>query len=93
MSSKIFSKNSEFSFSDYVEILLDVPMIFIERETPSGQKTTINLSGITFKEFLKIGYAGYFATKEDWLLHLSLYFPDVRFKNYSEFVQYLIKQS
>jgi glutamate--cysteine ligase len=39
---------------------------------------------MTFREFLKNGYNGYYATQEDWFLHLSLYFPDVRFKNYIE---------
>ena len=83
VSSKALRKG-DFTFEDYVEILLDVPMIFIERENSIGQKTTINLSGLTFRDFLKNGYEGCFATKEDWLLHLSLYFPDVRFKNYIE---------
>lgn len=77
-------RKGDFTFQDYVEILLDVPMIFIERENSLGYKNTINLSGLTFREFLKNGHEGYFATKEDWLLHLSLYFPDVRFKNYIE---------
>lgn len=83
VSSKAFQVH-KFSFEEYVEILLDVPMIFIERENEFQQKIAINLAGITFREFMNRGYNGYFATKDDWLLHISLYFPDVRFKNYIE---------
>lgn len=74
----------KFSFSEYVEILLDVPMIFIERSNHLFEKVAIKVENLTFREFMKNGYNGYWATKDDWLLHLSLYFPDVRFKNYIE---------
>lgn len=83
ISPKAFIDN-EFTFQEYAEILLDVPMIFIERDDINGQKVAIPVNAISFREFLENGYNGYFATKEDWLLHLSLYFPDVRFKNYIE---------
>ena len=33
---------------------------------------------------MKQGYEGFFAQKDDWEIHLSLYFPDVRFKSYIE---------
>ncbi len=74
----------KFSFSEYVEILLDVPMIFIERSNHLFEKVAIKVENLTFREFMKNGYNGYFAILDDWLLHLSLYFPDVRFKNYIE---------
>lgn len=85
VSSKAF-KSSEFSFESYAEILLDVPMIFIERNTDDlpNSKTAIKVENLTFRQFMQKGYNGYFATKDDWSLHLSLYFPDVRFKNYVE---------
>lgn len=85
VSSRAF-KSSEFSFEAYAEILLDVPMIFIERNTNDlpNSKTAIKVENLTFRQFMKKGYNGYFATKDDWALHLSLYFPDVRFKNYVE---------
>lgn len=83
VSSKAFDSEI-FSFSEYVEILLDVPMIFIERCNASNEKIAIKIENLTFREFMKQGYNGYFATNDDWLLHLSLYFPDVRFKNYIE---------
>lgn len=81
VSSKVFS--GEFSFDDYVQILLDVPMIFIERNI-DGKKTAIKIENRTFREFLNDGYAGFSPIMADWETHLSLYFTDVRFKNYIE---------
>lgn len=81
VSSKVFK--GEFSFDDYAQILLDVPMIFIERLV-NGVKTAIKTENLTFRKFLKEGWQGYCAEKSDWELHLSLYFPDVRLKNYIE---------
>lgn len=81
VSAKVFS--GEFSFEDYVQILLDVPMIFIEREI-NGIKTAIKIENMTFRQFLKNGYESFYATEKDWENHLSLYFSDVRFKNYIE---------
>lgn len=64
-------------FEDYINAILNVPMLFIER---NGEK--INISGkITFGEFMKKGYSGHFATIEDYILHSSLCFPDIRLKN------------
>lgn len=82
VSSKLFRKNSSFSFSDYVEVLLDVPMIFIER--PLESTGAIPVSNLTFREYLRSGYQGFNPTIEDWELHSSLYFPDVRLKTYLE---------
>lgn len=81
VSAKVFS--GEFSFEDYAQILLDVPMIFIEREI-NGIKTAIKIENVTFRQFLKNGYESFYATEKDWETHLSLYFSDVRFKNYIE---------
>ncbi len=67
-------------FKDYVDNLLDTPMIFINRE---GR--TINLNGrMTFKQFMKKGFEGFNATIEDWQLHSNLYFPEVRLRNFIE---------
>ena len=81
VSGKVF--NSHFGFEDYAKILLDVPMIFIER-TINGVKTAIRVENITFKEFIKHGWQGFRAEEQDWETHLSLYFPDVRLKTYIE---------
>lgn len=78
VSKKLFEKNINFAFSDYVEILLDIPMIFIQRGDtyfPTSQ---------TFREFMQKGYMGINPTIQDWHTHLSLYFPDVRLKSYVE---------
>ncbi len=81
VSPKVFGGG--FSFADYAQTLLDVPMIFIERKL-NGVKTALRTDKLTFRQFLKQGYQGFFPTKNDWETHLSLYFPDVRLKNYIE---------
>ncbi len=68
------------SFKDYVDKLLDTPMIFINRDN-----TTLSLNGrLTFKQFMKEGYEGFEADIEDWKLHSNLYFPEVRLRNFIE---------
>lgn len=68
------------SFRDYVNGLLDTPMIFINRE---GK--TLSLNGrLTFKEFMNVGYEGFRANIDDWKLHSNLYFPEVRLRNFIE---------
>lgn len=67
-------------FKDYIDTLLNTPMIFINRNNE-----IINLDGrITFKTFLEKGYEGIFPTMEDWKLHSNLYFPEVRLRNFIE---------
>ena len=68
------------SFKDYVNILLNTPMIFINREN-----STVSLNGqLTFKQFMDKGYEGFEANIEDWKLHSNLYFPEVRLRNFIE---------
>ena len=67
-------------FKDYVEILLDTPMIFINREDK-----TVNINGrMTFRQFMDKGFEGFDANIEDWQLHSNLYFPEVRLRNFLE---------
>ncbi len=67
-------------FKDYVEILLDTPMIFINRDDK-----TVNMNGrLTFRQFMKKGFEGFKAQIEDWQLHSNLYFPEVRLRNFIE---------
>ena len=64
-------------FEDYIEAVLNVPMLYIQR---NGRN--IELDGrITFKDFMQRGYMNYSATLDDYILHSSLTFPDVRLKN------------
>jgi len=77
ISRKIFENN--FSFDEYAEYLLNVPMFFIERNG-----VIINATHLTFMEFLDKGLDGFKATLEDWDIHTSTVFPDVRLRNYIE---------
>lgn len=75
---KLFQKKN--IIKNYIQEVLNVPMVYIEKE---GKIIPIN-GKMTFDEYLKKGYYGYFATLEDYILHQSLCFPDVRLKNYIE---------
>ena len=77
ISEKLFAE--DFSFDDYRDVLLNVPMIFLQR-----REKCISTGNLTFGEFLKNGFEGHRATFDDWNTHLSLYFTDVRLKNYLE---------
>ncbi len=67
-------------FKNYLKAVLNVPMVFIERNNE-----TIPIDGkINFLQFLNEGYKDYFATMNDYILHQSLCFPDVRLKKYIE---------
>lgn len=68
-----------YSFEKYARFAAEVPVIFIERE---GRY--LPLGGIPFSRFLKEGYSGYHPTLEDWELHLSTIFTEVRLKDYIE---------
>jgi glutamate--cysteine ligase len=61
----------DLSFEDYVDWVLDVPMLFIERE---GEQ--VDMRGHSFRDWMAQGKATY----EDWELHLSTPFPEVRFR-------------
>jgi glutamate--cysteine ligase len=64
-----------FGFRAYAEWAADVPMFFLSR---AGKY--IPLEGVTFRRFLREGYQGERATMDDWALHLSTVFPEVRLK-------------
>ena len=64
-------------YEQYANYILDVPMLFIERDNEY-----INFEGkITFREFMENGFMGHYAVMNDYLIHQSLCFPDVRLKN------------
>ena len=69
------------SFADYVEWALDVPLYFVLR----GGRYLIEATGIPFRSFLEHGLSGQRATLDDWRLHLTTLFPEVRLKGYIEF--------
>ena len=69
----------EVSFHHYVEYALDVPMYFIIRDGDY-----IDMTGVTFRQFLEQGRQGHHATIEDWNDHLTTLFPETRIKRYLE---------
>jgi len=70
---------SGYTFEDYARFAAAVPMIFIERGghyIPAG--------GIPFSRFMAQGYEGLRATMQDWEVHLTTIFTEVRLKDYIE---------
>jgi glutamate--cysteine ligase len=74
-----FVFNPDCGIEDYVEYALDVPMYFIIR---GGEY--VEATSVTFREFMQHGYRGERATLDDWALHLTTLFPEVRLKRYLE---------
>ena len=63
-------------FAEYVEWALDVPVYFLLRD---GRYVT-DVTGTPFRRLLASGQA----TLDDWQLHLTTLFPEVRLKGYIE---------
>jgi glutamate--cysteine ligase len=74
-----FAFAPEASFAHYVEYALDVPMYFIIRN-----KNYIDMTHMSFRQFLQYGHNGERATIEDWGDHLTTLFPETRIKRYIE---------
>ncbi|HWP59866.1 MAG TPA: glutamate--cysteine ligase [Candidatus Acidoferrales bacterium] len=74
-----FAFNADVSFHHYMEYALDVPMYFIVRDG-----AYIDFTGVTFRHFMTRGHMGHYATLDDWKLHLTTLFPEVRIKSYLE---------
>ncbi len=72
--------DKDFSFNEYIENVLNSPMIFIKK----GNKN-IKINGkISFSDYMQNGFEGFEANVEDFLLHSNLYFPEVRLRNFIE---------
>ena len=67
------------TYEQWVDYALDVPMFFFARD---GEY--IPCAGLPFRRFLSQGHEGHGPTLEDWELHLSTLFPEVRLKTYLE---------
>jgi len=74
-----FAFAPDVSFVHYVEYALDVPMYFIIRN-----KDYIDMTHMTFRQYLARGHNGQLATLEDWSDHLTTLFPETRIKRYIE---------
>jgi glutamate--cysteine ligase len=68
-----------FDFRRYADWALDVPMFFLVRDHRYWPA-----KGRTFRQFMAEGLEGHRATLEDWDLHLTTVFPEVRLKRYIE---------
>lgn len=67
------------TYERYVEYALDVPLFFIVRD---GEY--LECTGLPFRRLVREGFDGHSATMDDWELHLSTLFPEVRLKTYLE---------
>ena len=65
-----------FSFRDYAEWALDIPMFFLVRD---GRYLPVD--ALTFRQFIAEGFNGETASLRDWEIHLSTLFPEVRLKH------------
>jgi glutamate--cysteine ligase len=67
------------TYEQWVDYALGVPMFLLEK---AGQ--TIDMAGHSFRDYAARGHGGHTPTLDDWALHLSTLFPDVRLKTYLE---------
>lgn len=75
------------SFADVVDYALDVPMLFYQAGDKLVDLTTFSSQKhrkITFREALDKPDLSPHLKLHDWLLHLTLFFPDVRLKSIIE---------
>lgn len=75
-----FAFRRDASFADYVSWALEVPLYFVLR---NGRYRT-EVTGVPFRRFLQTGLDGEPARLDDWRLHLTTLFPEVRLKGYLE---------
>jgi glutamate--cysteine ligase len=72
----------DFGFASYTEWALDAPMYFVVRDNQY-----IDCAGGSFRDFMEgklPQLTGQFPSIDDWELHISTLFPDVRLKQYLE---------
>lgn len=70
---------SGMTFEEYVDYLLDIPVMFVRRDDAYH-----DAFGVPFRTLLSTGIRGTPATMGDWELHVSTTFPDVRIKQFVE---------
>lgn len=66
---------ADYSHARWLDYLLDVPMMFYQRE---GQ--WLAAEGRSFRTFMERGFEGHFPSMDDWDLHMTSVFPEVRIK-------------
>ena len=67
------------TFQRWVDFVLDVPLLFMDVE---GE--LIPITGLTFRAWMERGHDERWPTLDDWELHLSTVFTEVRMKRYLE---------
>jgi glutamate--cysteine ligase len=72
-------ERADYGFADYVDFLLNVPMPFLRRGV-----RWFTADGRTFRQFLADGIDGIHPTAEDWALHCTALFTEVRLKTFVE---------
>lgn len=70
---------SEYTHERWVDYLLDAPMMFIQ-----GDRGWEPAHGRPFRSYLEAGHKGRFPSWEDWELHQTAVFPEVRVKHFIE---------
>ena len=73
-----FVFDKDFGFDRWTEYLLDIPMYFIFRNEEYHPT-----NGMTFREYMEKRHP-FEPTIEDWEVHVSTVFPDIRLKKYLE---------
>lgn len=68
------------TYLDYAEWALDAPMFLIKRGADVYHNT-----GQSFRSFMIDGFRGVIANYNDWVIHLSTLFPEVRLKTTLEY--------
>jgi len=66
---------SDYTHALWVDYLLDVPMMFYKRG-----KSWVPAEGRSFRQYMEQGFEGQFPTWDDWDLHQTSVFPEVRIK-------------
>lgn len=74
-----FMYGEDWGFEQYLDWILDVPMFFVER-----RNRLIPMIGMSFRDFLRGKHASYDPLMQDFELHLSTAFPEIRMKKYIE---------
>lgn len=74
-----FVFDSDFGYERYAQWAFDVPMFFVVREGAYHAA-----GGMTFRQFFEKGFEGQRPTLEDWNLHLTTVFPEIRLKQFIE---------
>ncbi len=67
---------NDYSHERWVDYLLDVPMMFYKKGADY-----LPANGRTFRTFMTSGIDGQYATNDDWALHQTSVFPEVRIKH------------